>query len=133
MDNLAPLLDLKPGSEVAEMGARKRAVGRESRTYGCRLCHGDRSQSGSHIVQGLGCLFQVRELVTLLLDHRIRCAPVRSVEEVAFDPELDEREMLRDNEYPTLDVSRSRRHRSSGENKHPNSPRDEVGRCENYY
>jgi len=69
--------------------------------------------SGSHIVQGVGSLFQVRDLVTLLLDHGIRCAAVRSVEEVAFDPELDEREMLKDNEYPTLDVSRSRRHRSS--------------------
>jgi CoA:oxalate CoA-transferase len=40
------------------------------------------------------------ELVDLLFAHEIPCAPVRSVEEVAFDPEVAEREMLKDSEYP---------------------------------
>lgn len=41
------------------------------------------------------------DLVMLLIEHGIPCAPVRSVEEVAFDPEVTEREMLKDSEYPT--------------------------------
>jgi crotonobetainyl-CoA:carnitine CoA-transferase CaiB-like acyl-CoA transferase len=41
------------------------------------------------------------ELVDLLVARGIPCAPVRSVEEVAFDPEVAEREMLKDTEYPT--------------------------------
>src|SRR5208283_2158131 len=53
------------------------------------------------IVQAWVAPFKRDELVTLLLDHGIPCAPVRSVEEVAFDPELAEREMLRDSEYPS--------------------------------
>lgn len=53
------------------------------------------------IVQAWVAPFKRDDLVTLLLDHGIPCAPVRSVEEVAFEPELAEREMLRDSEYPT--------------------------------
>jgi crotonobetainyl-CoA:carnitine CoA-transferase CaiB-like acyl-CoA transferase len=41
------------------------------------------------------------ELLELLVAHGIPCAPVRSVEEVAFDPEVAERQMLKDSEYPT--------------------------------
>lgn len=41
------------------------------------------------------------ELVDLLVARGIPCAPVRSVEEVAFDPEVAEREMLKDTEYLT--------------------------------
>lgn len=41
------------------------------------------------------------ELVDLLVERGIPCAPVRSVEEVAFDPELTERNILKDSEYPT--------------------------------
>jgi formyl-CoA transferase len=53
------------------------------------------------IVQAWAASFKRDELVALLIEHGIPCAPVRSVEEVAFDPEMAEREMLRDSDYPT--------------------------------
>lgn len=52
------------------------------------------------IVQTWAASFKRDDLVALLVEHGIPCAPVRSVEEVAFDPELAEREMLRDSDYP---------------------------------
>jgi crotonobetainyl-CoA:carnitine CoA-transferase CaiB-like acyl-CoA transferase len=45
---------------------------------------------------------QVRDvIVDLLIEAGIPCAPVRSIEEVIEDPELTERRMLIDSEYPT--------------------------------
>lgn len=41
------------------------------------------------------------DLVEILLKHDVPCAPVRSVEEVASDPELVRRKMLIEKEYPT--------------------------------
>ncbi len=52
------------------------------------------------IVEAWTGSFKRDDLVSLLIEHGIPCAPVRSVEEVAFDPELTEREMLKNSEYP---------------------------------
>jgi CoA:oxalate CoA-transferase len=41
------------------------------------------------------------ELVQMLMEHGVPCAPVRSVAEVADDPELARRGMLIDSDYPT--------------------------------
>ena len=41
------------------------------------------------------------ELIETLLEHGVPCAPVRSIEEVAADPEVERRKMLIDKEYPT--------------------------------
>jgi len=53
------------------------------------------------VVQAWVASFKRDDLVELLVEHGIPCAPVRSVEEVAFDTELAEREMLRESDYPT--------------------------------
>jgi CoA:oxalate CoA-transferase len=52
------------------------------------------------VVQAFAASFKRDDLVALLVEHGIPCAPVRSVEEVAFDPELAQREMLKDSNYP---------------------------------
>jgi CoA:oxalate CoA-transferase len=41
------------------------------------------------------------DLIEMLLEHGVPCAPVRSIEEVAADPEVERRKMLIDKEYPT--------------------------------
>ncbi|HXZ88128.1 MAG TPA: CoA transferase [Candidatus Binataceae bacterium] len=41
------------------------------------------------------------ELVEILLEHGVPCAPVRSVAEVVADPEVEARRMLIDSEYAT--------------------------------
>jgi crotonobetainyl-CoA:carnitine CoA-transferase CaiB-like acyl-CoA transferase len=41
------------------------------------------------------------ELVTMLLEHHVPCAPVRSIAEVVADPETRRRGMLLDSEFPT--------------------------------
>jgi crotonobetainyl-CoA:carnitine CoA-transferase CaiB-like acyl-CoA transferase len=41
------------------------------------------------------------ELVDLLLEHGVPCAPVRTIAEVAADPEMQRRQMLIDSEFPT--------------------------------
>jgi crotonobetainyl-CoA:carnitine CoA-transferase CaiB-like acyl-CoA transferase len=41
------------------------------------------------------------DLVETLMEHGVPCAPVRSVAEVASDPEIDRRKMLMDSEFPT--------------------------------
>jgi CoA:oxalate CoA-transferase len=41
------------------------------------------------------------ELVQILLEHRVPCAPVRSVAEVVADPETERRGMLLDSQFPT--------------------------------
>jgi CoA:oxalate CoA-transferase len=41
------------------------------------------------------------ELVRMLLEHHVPCAPVRSVAEVVADPETRRRSMLLDSEFPT--------------------------------
>lgn len=52
------------------------------------------------IVGAWAATFKRDALVELLMAHAIPCAPVRSVEEVAFDPDVTDREMLKDSEYP---------------------------------
>jgi len=52
------------------------------------------------IVQAFAATFNRDDLVDLLARHHIPCAPVRSVEEVAYDPELTEREMIKNSFYP---------------------------------
>jgi crotonobetainyl-CoA:carnitine CoA-transferase CaiB-like acyl-CoA transferase len=52
------------------------------------------------IVGAWAAKFNRDDLVELLMAHAIPCAAVRSVEEVAFDPDAEEREMLKDSEYP---------------------------------
>jgi CoA:oxalate CoA-transferase len=39
------------------------------------------------------------ELVQVLIEHGVPCAPVRTITEVAFDPELEERGLIRDGEF----------------------------------
>jgi CoA:oxalate CoA-transferase len=41
------------------------------------------------------------ELVQILLEHRVPCAPVRTIAEVVADPETTRRDMLIDSEFPT--------------------------------
>jgi CoA:oxalate CoA-transferase len=41
------------------------------------------------------------EIVDLLLEHGVPCAPVRTIAEVAADPEMERRQMLIDSEFPT--------------------------------
>ena len=41
------------------------------------------------------------ELVQILLEHHVPCAPVRTVAEVVADPETKRRSMLLDSEFPT--------------------------------
>jgi CoA:oxalate CoA-transferase len=41
------------------------------------------------------------EIVDLLLEHGVPCAPVRTISEVAADPEMERRQMLIDSEFPT--------------------------------
>jgi CoA:oxalate CoA-transferase len=41
------------------------------------------------------------ELVQILLEHHVPCAPVRTVAEVVTDPETKRRSMLLDSEFPT--------------------------------
>jgi CoA:oxalate CoA-transferase len=43
------------------------------------------------------------ELVALLLQHNIPCAPVREIEEVAHDPELEARGLIRTTEFAGFD------------------------------
>lgn len=52
------------------------------------------------IVAAWASTFQRDDLVDLLMARGIPCAPVRSVEELAFDPEVEQREMLKSSEYP---------------------------------
>lgn len=40
-------------------------------------------------------------LIDLLIAHGVPCAPVRTIEEVAADPEVTRRQMLVDSEFPT--------------------------------
>jgi CoA:oxalate CoA-transferase len=39
------------------------------------------------------------ELVQVLIEHGVPCAPVRTITEVAFDPELEARGLIRDGEF----------------------------------
>jgi crotonobetainyl-CoA:carnitine CoA-transferase CaiB-like acyl-CoA transferase len=41
------------------------------------------------------------ELVQILLEHHVPCAPVRSIGEVVADPEIRRRRMVLDSEFPT--------------------------------
>src|SRR5260370_15349528 len=41
------------------------------------------------------------ELVDLLLEHGVPCAPVQPIPELAADPEMQRRQMLIDSEFPT--------------------------------
>jgi formyl-CoA transferase len=52
------------------------------------------------IVASWSAHYERDQLVELLAERGIPCAPVRSVEEVAFDPDLAERHMLNDSDYP---------------------------------
>jgi formyl-CoA transferase len=52
------------------------------------------------IVAAWAATFDRDDLVEMLMARGIPCAPVRSVEEVAFDPHVADREMLKDSEYP---------------------------------
>jgi len=53
------------------------------------------------IVQAFTASFKRDDLVELLVENGVPCAPVRLVEEIAFDPELAERELIKDSHYPT--------------------------------
>jgi formyl-CoA transferase len=52
------------------------------------------------IVSAWAATFKRDDLVERLMARAIPCSPVRSVEEVAFDPDATDGEMLKDSEYP---------------------------------
>jgi CoA:oxalate CoA-transferase len=66
--------------------------------------HAARLKCIDEIDEIVSCWTQQRcrdELVALLLEHGVPCAPVRAIEEVVTDPETARRQMLVDSESPT--------------------------------
>jgi crotonobetainyl-CoA:carnitine CoA-transferase CaiB-like acyl-CoA transferase len=54
------------------------------------------------LVSGFTCQFDKQELFQLLMEHRVPCAPVRTLIEVVNDPHLHERGMLQWIDHPEL-------------------------------